>query len=111
MSTEPTEREPVTPPEPTSSDEPHVHRPSLAANVHAADREAPATRPVRHRPPAQIAGVVLPAWAPWVAVGGAAVVMLLMSLINGFNLALFIVGTVILGGVAQYVWSRSVEGP
>ena len=108
MSTEPTEREQVT--EPTA-DEPHVHPPSLAANVHAAETAAVATRPVRHRPPAQIAGVVLPAWAPWVAVGGAAVVMLLISLIMGFNLALFVVGTVILGGAAQYVWSRSVEGP
>ncbi len=108
MSTEPTEREPLT--EPTSSDEPHVHPQSPATDVQRGV-EAVAAPPARHRPPAQIAGVVLPAWAPWVAVGGAAVVMALISLINGFNLALFIVGTVILGGVAQYVWSRSVEGP
>src|SRR4051794_6261637 len=103
MSTEPTEREPLT--EPTSSDEPHVHPPSLAANVHH-PVEARSAPPTRHRPPAQIAGVVLPAWAPWAAVLGAAVVIGLISLINGFTLALFIVGTVVLGGVAQYGWSR-----
>jgi phosphate transport system permease protein len=106
MSTEPTDR--VSEPAPQ---EPPVHPPSLAANVHRAEVEAPPTsRPPRHRPPAQISGVVLPAWAPWIAVAGAAVVMLVISLATSFNPALFIVGTVVLGGVAQYVWSRSVEG-
>jgi phosphate transport system permease protein len=106
MSTEPTEREHMSEPEPP------VHPPSLAANVHTAEPEAPVpARPPRHRPPAQIAGVVLPAWAPWVAVLGAAVVMLVISLVTGFQPALFVIGTVILGGAAQYVWSRSVEGP
>jgi phosphate transport system permease protein len=106
MSTEPTDR--VSEPAPQ---EPPVHPPSLAANVHTAEVEAPATsRPRRHRPPAQIAGVVLPAWAPWIAVAGAAVVMLVISLVTGFNPALFVIGTVIGGGAAQYGWSRSVEG-
>ena len=31
-------------------------------------------------------------------------------LVIGFNLALFVVATVVVGGVALYVWSRSVEG-
>ena len=35
----------------------------------------------------------------------------LYSLLIGFNLALFIVATAILGGIALYAWSRSVEGP
>src|SRR4051794_13010665 len=108
MSIEPTDREPVTEPE---HHEPVIQPPSLAANVHHAEPEAPADRPLRHRPPAQVAGVVLPAWAPWLAVLGAAAVMLLISLINGFNWGLFAVGTAVLGGVGLYVWSRAVEGP
>src|SRR4051812_11755077 len=68
-------------------------------------------RPTRRRPPVQVAGTVLPASAPWAAVAAAAVVMLVVSLISGFDVALFVVGTVLLGGVAQYAWSRSVEGP
>ena len=108
MGTEPTEREQVSE---HSPQDPPVHPRSLAANVHTTVVESPATsRPPRHRPPAQIAGVVLPAWAPWIAVAGAAVVMLVISLITSFNPALFAIGTVIGGGAAQYVWSRSVEG-
>src|SRR4051794_25818482 len=85
--------------------------PSLAANTHhVADEAAPAARPARHRPPAQVAGVVLPAWAPWIAVLGAAVVMALVSVATGFQVGVFAVGTVLLGGVAVYAWSRWVEG-
>src|SRR4051794_22147255 len=105
MSTEPTERDPeVTGP---ASREPNAAPP---ARVTPALVDAP-PRPVRHRAPARIAGVVLPAWAPWLAVAGAALLMLLVSLIIGFSVGLFVVGTVVLGGIAQYVWSRAVEGP
>src|SRR3954467_4909696 len=107
MSTEPTEREDVTEPRPR---QPHVGPPSLAANTVPAYAEA-AARPLRHRAPAQVAGVVLPARAPWVAVLGAAAVMLAVSLVTGFDPGLFVVGTALLGGVAVYAWSRSVEGP
>src|SRR6478609_6219938 len=111
MSTEPTERDPVTG---SAADEPHVQPPSLAGNATHAVHDAAAAvaaRPPRHRAPAQIAGVVLPAWAPWAAVLGAAVVMGLISLATGFNWGLFVVGTVILGGIGLYAWSRAVEGP
>src|SRR4051794_11701823 len=110
MSTEPTERDPMAE---SATDEPHVHPPSLAGNTHAVASAPAATaaRPPRHRPPAQMAGVVLPGWAPWAVVLGAAVVMGLISLATGFNWGLFVVGTVILGGIAQYAWSRAVEGP
>ena len=54
---------------------------------------------------------MLPAWAPWAAVGGAAALMAVLSLMIGFNAGRFVVGTVLLGGIAQYAWSRSVEGP
>ena len=89
--------------------EPDVSPRSLAANAVHAEPDAPA-RPVRHRPPVQVSGVVLPSWSPWAAVAGAAVVMALISLVTGFNLALFAVGTVVIGGAAQYFWSRAVEG-
>ena len=110
MSTEPTEREQVT--EPTA-DEPHVH--AAVAGRRTCTRPSPRLprrAPARHRPPvadrrrrAPGVGAVgrrraAPRWSCCV-----------ISLVIGFNLALFVVGTVILGGVAQYVWSRSVEGP
>jgi phosphate transport system permease protein len=102
MSTEPTEREDVTSSEPPSL---------VGGNPHVVAEAAAPVRPARTRPPVHVAGVVLPAWAPWSAVLGAAVVMGLVSIASGFNWALFVVGTVLLGGIAQYAWSRAVEGP
>src|SRR5918997_963658 len=101
MSTEPTEREPVT--EPTPQDRPG----SVAASAATQTVEAPRTeQPVRVRPPVQVAGKVLPAWAPWAVVAVVAAVIGLVLLATGFNLALWVVATVIVGGVAQYVVSR-----
>jgi phosphate transport system permease protein len=108
MSTEPSEREEQSIHEAARSHEPIVELPKLAADTHHV--EEPVVRPARTRPPAQVAGVVLPAWAPWAAVAGAAVVMLVINLARGFNWGLFVVGTVVLGGIAQYAWSRAVEG-
>ena len=105
MSTEPTEREPVT--EPTPQDRPG----SVAASAATQTVEAPRTeQPARVRPPVQVAGKVLPAWAPWAVVAVVAAVIGLVLLATGFNFALWVVATVIVGGVAQYVVSRQVEG-
>jgi phosphate transport system permease protein len=65
---------------------------------------------VVERPPAQVARVVLPAWAPWPAVLGAAGVMAAVGLTAGWNWGRFVVGTAVLGGAAQYLCSRAVEG-
>ncbi|RKQ91119.1 phosphate ABC transporter membrane protein 2 (PhoT family) [Solirubrobacter pauli] len=108
MSTEPTEREHVT--EPTHEPQ---GLPSLAGNTaHTVDVPvAETSAPARVRPPVQVAGRVLPGWAPWGIVAGVAAVIGLLLLATGFNLALWIVATVVVGGVAQYVISRTVEGP
>ncbi|MDA0161401.1 phosphate ABC transporter permease PstA [Solirubrobacter ginsenosidimutans] len=65
----------------------------------------PPTRPSVHAGTGK-----LPAWGPWGAIVGAAVVVGVILLVIGFNLALFIVATAVVGGIALYVWSRSVEG-
>jgi len=84
---------------------------AAAAPPETAGRPVVATPP---RPPVRPSltsgGATLPAWGPWGAVAGAAVVVGLILLVLGFNLALFIVATAIVGGIALYVWSRSVEG-
>jgi phosphate transport system permease protein len=89
---------PVTPSEP--SVEPHVTVPVEPAPARA-----------RTRPPSvPIAGGKLPPWAPWGAVGGAAVIAGLLLAVLGWNTAAFVVLTAIAGAVALYGWSRSVEG-
>jgi phosphate transport system permease protein len=61
----------------------------------------------RVRPPAHVAGRVLPGWAPWGVVAAAA---LLCGLVTGFAVAPWIVLTVLVGGVALYAVSRAIEG-
>jgi len=109
MSTEPTQREAeVT--EPTShSGGPSL--PPLASNATAHAEAAPEEfKPERVRPPVQVAGKVLPGWAPWGIVAATGAVIGLLLLATGFNLALFAVATVVVGGLAVYVVSRAVEG-
>jgi len=54
---------------------------------------------------------LLPAWAPYVAVGASAVCVAAMLLAAGaFSVALLLVATAGLSCVALYLWSRSVEG-
>jgi phosphate transport system permease protein len=67
--------------------------------------------PRRERQPIPLASGKLPNWAPRGAIAGTAVVVGGVLAAIGFNLALFIVLTTILGGIALYAWSRSVEGP
>lgn len=52
----------------------------------------------------------LPRRAPWYTLGVAALAAALISLVTGFNAALFVVATVVLYMVTIYSWSRSVEG-
>jgi phosphate transport system permease protein len=106
MSTEPTERDQVT--EPTPQDRPTR---SLADNAHAHATEASAVAaPERVRPPVQLAGTVLPWWAPWGIVAITAALVAAVVGATGFNLALWVVATVVVGGIAQYAVSRVVEG-
>src|SRR5690242_16325739 len=97
MSTEPSERarEDVT--EPTHEPQ---GLPSLAGNAsaHAADALALDAAPVRVRPPAHVSGKVLPAWAPWGIVAGVAAVLGLFLAATGFNVALWVVLTAVVGG-------------
>ncbi|NEK58293.1 phosphate ABC transporter permease PstA [Geodermatophilus sabuli] len=53
----------------------------------------------------------LPGWAPAATFLAAAVVCLLFEAFTDFNLALAVVYTVVLGTIAVYLLSRSVEGP
>ena len=62
----------------------------------------------RSLPPVAAAGT-LPAGRRGAPSLGAAVASRVLAVI-GFNLALFVVATAILGGVALYAWSRAVEG-
>ncbi|WP_211232906.1 phosphate ABC transporter permease PstA [Solirubrobacter soli] len=89
---------PTDPPAPSSAPEARIAVPEQAPPT----RTRPASTPVQ--------GGKLPKWAPWGAAGGAAVVVGLILLVVGFDPALFFVGTVVLGAVATYVWSRGVEG-
>src|SRR5690349_25109887 len=107
MSTEPTQREEeVTEPQ-------DLPARSLAANAtaHAGATPAVEVAPERVRPPVHVAGKVLPAWAPWGIVAATGAVLALVFAATGFNLAGWIVTTVLVGGLAQYVISRVVEGP
>src|SRR5689334_15707502 len=109
MSTEPSERarEDVT--EPTHEPQ---GLPSLAGNAHADATEAVALEdaPARVRPPRPVAGKVLPGWAPWGIVAGVGAVLALLFAATGFNVALWAVLTVIVGGAVLYAVSRKVEG-
>lgn len=52
----------------------------------------------------------LPRRTPWITLGIAAAAAGLVSLATGFNVALYVVATVLLYMVAIYSWSRTVEG-
>ncbi len=62
-------------------------------------------------PPVPLVQGQLPNWAPWGAFAAAAVVAAGLVALIGFNIALFVVATVILFAVGLYVASRMVEGP
>jgi phosphate transport system permease protein len=100
----------------TVSDSPDQRDPVTAAE-RAAVQPADAGVPVvatTGRPPARPSmpsgGTRLPAWGPWGAIAGAAVLVGVILAVIGFNLALFVVVTAVVGGIALYSWSRSVEG-
>ena len=76
----------------------------------SAPPESPAVKPPARRPPAPISGASLPTWGPWGALLGSAVVVAAALLVLGFNIALFLVLTALLGFVVLYGWSRAVEG-
>jgi phosphate transport system permease protein len=62
--------------------------------------------------PAQLrSGGRLPRWAPWACFAGALAVVLLLDLPFSLNPALYAVYTVVLGTLAVFVVSRTVEGP
>ena len=96
---------PETPPEQIPPAEP------AAAEARVAVPQQATTSTRRRAVSVPVAGGKLPDWAPWGAVGGAAVVVGVILLVLGFNIALFLVASAIIGGIALYVWSRAVEGP
>jgi phosphate transport system permease protein len=60
---------------------------------------------------AELSGGFLPGWAPYGVVGGSAALAAAILLAFGaFSVALTLVGTVLIGCVVLYAWSRSVEG-
>jgi phosphate transport system permease protein len=60
---------------------------------------------------AELSGGFLPGWAPYGVVGGSAALAAAVLLAFGaFSVALTLVGTVVIGCVVLYGWSRSVEG-
>jgi phosphate transport system permease protein len=95
---------PAVPPpnEPTT---PTTPEPRIAVPEQAATRVA--SRPAS----GSVAGGKLPAWAPWGAPVAAAVVVGVLMLIAGFNIAGFLVLSALVGAVVLYGWSRAVEGP
>ncbi|SFK36163.1 phosphate ABC transporter permease PstA [Geodermatophilus ruber] len=52
----------------------------------------------------------LPRWAPWASFAGAAVLVVLLDLAFGLNIALYVLYTVVLGTVGVYALTRLVEG-
>ncbi len=52
----------------------------------------------------------LPAWAPWTTYGAGIALAILLWRATGINVALLVVGAVIVAGAAVYFWSRAVEG-
>jgi phosphate transport system permease protein len=102
MSTQPrSERKPVqTPPVESAGAKPRAA---------VGQRVAPPTR--RRAASVPVAGGKLPDWAPWGATAGAAVVVGVILIIVGFNVALLVIGSATVGGIALYGWSRAVEGP
>ncbi len=60
---------------------------------------------------AMLEGGVLPGWAPWGVVAGAAILSAaILSAMGILTVAFVLIGTVLIGMVALYSWSRSVEG-
>jgi phosphate transport system permease protein len=53
---------------------------------------------------------VLPRWAPWGALAGAAAFTGALMVLGGFSPGLFVVATVAIYAVSLYTWSRLVEG-
>jgi phosphate transport system permease protein len=53
----------------------------------------------------------LPNWSPWAAFLGAAVVVGALWPVFDLNIALFVLYTVVLGTLAVYLLTRTVEGP
>jgi phosphate transport system permease protein len=63
------------------------------------------------RPPASLTRAELPRWAPWgIFVGAFVVIGALLALTGAFSVGLFVVGSVVLYGLATYLASRAVEG-
>ncbi|WP_222194418.1 phosphate ABC transporter permease PstA [Modestobacter italicus] len=52
----------------------------------------------------------LPTWVTWAVFAAAAVVAAGIALVTSWNIVLFVIYTVVLGTVANYVLSRAVEG-
>ncbi|WP_017976420.1 phosphate ABC transporter permease PstA [Actinopolyspora halophila] len=52
----------------------------------------------------------LPRWAPWGALGAAALVAAVVAALTGFSVTLFVLLVVVLYTAGTYVWSRSAEG-
>ena len=99
---------PVSQPEET----PPVSAPPAAADA-SGDGAAVAPAVLKERPPSQrpsVATGTLPPNAPWLVLGGVAVVIALILLLIGFNAALFLIATAVVSGIAIYAWSRAVEG-
>ena len=53
----------------------------------------------------------LPAWAPWATYGAGIALAIVLWRATGINVALLVVGAVLVAGAAVYFWSRAVEGP
>ena len=73
--------------------------------------QAPAV--LEQRPPAArptVATGSLPPGAPWIVLGGVAVLVALVLMLIGFNAALFLIATAVLTGIGIFAWSRAVEG-
>ena len=53
----------------------------------------------------------VPGWAAWATYGAAIALGIILSRVTGANVALLVVGAIVLAGVVVNVWSRAVEGP
>jgi phosphate transport system permease protein len=100
---------------PASKDKRSVQQPERrerAAPVPGQQRARAQREAAQPAPPARpaLASAALPRHAPWLALGGAAVVTGAFLLLVGFNAALFVIATAALTGIVIYGWSRSVEG-
>jgi phosphate transport system permease protein len=52
----------------------------------------------------------LPAWGPWATYAALLALAILLSMGTQINVALLVLGAVVLGGAVVHVWSRTVEG-